>query len=68
MEELTNKQIDFLEEQAREKHYEEKENERMKKFKCPNCKKETEVNGDTITVLCGCGYYMVEQISGGEDE
>ncbi len=32
----------------------------MKKFKCPNCARNTEVSGDTITVLCGCGYYMVE--------
>lgn len=34
---------------------------KMKKFKCPNCHREVEVNGDIISALCGCGYSMVEQ-------
>jgi len=39
----------------------------MKKYKCPNCKRETEVEGDMISVLCGCGYYMVEQLKEKDD-
>lgn len=34
----------------------------MKKYKCPNCKREVEAEGDTIMIMCGCGYEMVEQI------
>ena len=34
----------------------------MKKFKCFNCARNTEVMGDTVMVMCGCGYEMVEQI------
>ena len=40
----------------------------MKKFKCPNCKRETEVLGDMIMVMCGCGYKMIEQMPNEKDE
>ena len=33
----------------------------MKKFKCPNCAQTAEVVGDTISIMCGCGYHMIEQ-------
>ena len=38
---------------------------KMKKYKCPNCNRESEVKGDVIMVYCGCGYEMklVERIN-----
>ncbi len=39
----------------------------MKKFKCPNCKRETEVEGNMIMVICGCGYEMIEQVINHEE-
>ena len=40
----------------------------MRNYICPNCKKDVEVEGDIVTVMCGCGYYMIEQIGGGSKE
>lgn len=34
----------------------------MKKFKCPNCHNEKEVDDNIIMVSCGCGYFMDEII------
>jgi len=40
----------------------------MKKFKCPNCARECEVEGDIIMIQCGCGYKMNEMKIGVENE
>ncbi len=34
----------------------------MKKYKCPNCATEIEVLGDSVMIICGCKYEMIEQI------
>lgn len=34
----------------------------MKKYKCPNCKREIEVEGEKVLVMCFCGYEMYEVI------
>ena len=33
----------------------------MKKYKCPNCARESEVKKDIVMVVCPCGYNMSER-------
>jgi len=32
----------------------------MKKWKCPNCKREKETKDDVIMSMCKCGYELKE--------
>jgi len=40
----------------------------MKTYQCPNCKRKVEVEADTVMIICGCGYEMVEQTIGNKKE
>ncbi len=40
----------------------------MIKYKCPNCKRETEQEQKKVIVMCGCGYTMEILEEGGIKE